>query len=169
MDKLNRISQDIMLTLACNQKLLKLLHYKEKDVDLGKLPAVDFEEVVNKNLFDFTFVPKTESKADVYMSVTIDNMQKANSRNAVSRRSETIRTMDIVITLFAHYDVIKYYEGNRLMAIADVVEDVFTAQAMENILGKFDFSVLREITTVPDYSGYNLIFSIQTIPDRVGR
>ena len=34
MDKLNRISQDIMLALGLNQDLLKLLYYKDKDVDL---------------------------------------------------------------------------------------------------------------------------------------
>ena len=55
MDKLNRISQDIMLALGLNQDLLKLLYYKDKDVDLKELEDVDFEQVVNKNLFDYTY------------------------------------------------------------------------------------------------------------------
>lgn len=166
MDKLNRISQDIMLALGLNQDLLKLLYYKDKDVDLEELEDVDFEQVVNKNLFDYTYVPKTESKADVYMSVTIDNMQKSNTK---SGQSETVRQMDIVITIFSHYDVIKFYNGNRIMAIVDKIEDIFSSAHMEDILGKFNFSILKEITTVPDYSGYNLIFNINAIPDRVGR
>lgn len=165
MDKLNRISQEIMLALALNQDLLKLLYYKDSDVDLRELEEVNFEDVINKNLFDYTYVPKTESKSDVYMSVTIDNMQKSNTKLS---KSETIRQMDIVITVFSHYDVVKFYEGNRLMAIVDKIEDIFMTANMENIVGKFNFSILKEITTVPNYSGYNLIFNISTIPDRIG-
>ena len=80
-------------------------------------------------------------------------------------RSETIRQMDVVITVFTHYSLVRYYGGNRLLAIVDRLEAIFETARMESVVNKFDFSLVKEVTMIPEYSGYDVVFRINTIKE----
>lgn len=167
MTGLNKLVQDIILAISEDIDLMKLLHYRSSEDDILMLPEVDIDKVIGKNLFDYTFVPDTETEASSYVSVSLDNIEKAISRKALGGKSETIRQMDVVITVFTHYSLMKFYGGNRLLSIIDRLESIFETARMESVINKFDFSLVKEVTSIPEYSGYDVVFRINTIKESI--
>lgn len=165
MTGLNKLVQDIVLAISEDIELMKLLHYRDREEDIMMLPEVDIDKVVGTNLLDYTFVPDTKTEASSYVSVSLDNIEKAVSRRGMGGRSETIRQMDVVITVFTHYSLVRYYGGNRLLAIVDRLEAIFETARMESVVNKFDFSLVKEVTMIPEYSGYDVVFRINTIKE----
>ena len=168
MKGLNKLMQNIVLAMSEDVELMKLLHYNIADKDLNDLPEPELDEVLGVKLLDYTYVPDVTEDANSYISLSFDNIEKANSRKAMSSRSETLKQLDIVVTAFTHYSLIKFYGGNRLLAIMDRVEKIFTQARMEDVVGKFDLSVAKEVTSIPKYNGYDIIFRITTIPSELG-
>ena len=164
---LNKLVQDLVLAISEDIDLMKLLYYKDSEEDILAMPEVELDKVVGVNLLDYTFVPDTKTEASTYASVSLDNVEKAESRRGLGGRSETIRQMDVVITVFTHYSLIRYYGGNRLLAIVDRIEEIFETARMESVVGKFDFSLVKEVTMVPEYSGYDIVFRVNTIKESI--
>lgn len=117
----------------------------------------DFDEALEKNIFDYQYVDEAAEETSAYLWVEIEVSKVEN---------KTIKGIRLYITVICHKSFMrlnkKTYKGvigNRRDNIARYVDRLFNGKALLGI-GSFKLASVRTITAPAKYTGRELCYEI---------
>lgn len=141
------IKNKIMLKLLNSPDVLECLSSKG-NIEQQKI------DVIDNNIFPFLYVTDTQTKAKSYICFDVE----------MNKLSGTVKRCNIIIWVYCHKDIMKYYKEGFLGTRVDILSDMVDSAIRNSDIGIGNIEFVKNITFYPqdDYYGTRIYY---TVPD----
>lgn len=163
-DRYNRILNEFLIRLVQNQNILKALKFDNTELDFSSIEAVDVEDMMEKQIFHYKFIPNVSEEATSYLCVSIGDIIP-KTREKGGKYSDDLASVQIHCDVIVANPIATLNGGNRSLYITNQIVKTLLGDSIKNNIGAVKHLGSEQIMTMSDYHGYFSVFEVYDFAD----
>lgn len=140
LEELSKYKIEIMKSLCLDEKIQRLILL---------LPSQNNgKEMMYKNIFPYSFIPDTVTKASTFICFDLEVKRVQN---------RTFKDIDVMFWIFTHQTLMRTNDGIRIDLLANEVDNIFNGNKNFG-LGTMELKLVTLMSPAKDYHGKTLVY-----------